>query len=524
MAPVYDTAKKKHFAELFPAAAKGKYDVYGLFVERALKLLKLGGRFALLTQGTYLDKEWAKELRKLLATKTRLDYIVDLNPFGHLFFRRMNSPCITAAVKTKDETDGTCLCVTSHPSKDFHGLDTQQRREKVVETVREVLKKLDIKKQVRVLFASGARVQHRRLRDTAADRWDLSGGAGKEEFPEGWFTVAELLEMRQGVTPGGYLDIFLMGKNKAELLQLEEELVHKAIKSKQLERWRVEWKDHVLFYPYHVKARTLNPAFTIQWDEIDDAELKDRLLRLKIQDGLDFDKQIDSREVDIVRKAGINNESVKQLLKHRIALGLIKYPKAAAYLVEHYEQLEGRVFEKKKFTALRKRWYEYHRPRDPRIMLGKPRILSPTLIRKVRFVLDAVGYLSDHACLMLQPTKKTGKTWEGFVKAMKSVVGASLSNEHLLQYCLAFLNSRYAQDRLVAGHRPTPKGSYAITEAFLKEVPIPAPSDKRTVRMIIELVDDLERREFGLKDRREVEQMEQKLETLVQAALKAVSV
>ena len=84
------------------------------------------------------------------------------------------------------------------------------------------------------------------LRNTAGDRWDLSGGAGKQEFPEGWFTVAELLEMRQGVTPGGCLDVFLLDKKKAEHRELEGDLVRKAVKSKQLSRWRVEWKDREL--------------------------------------------------------------------------------------------------------------------------------------------------------------------------------------------------------------------------------------------------------------------------------------
>lgn len=70
LAPVYDAAKKQHFAKAFPNTAQGKYDVYGLFMERALQLLKPNGKFALITQGTYIDKEWAKGLRRLLATET----------------------------------------------------------------------------------------------------------------------------------------------------------------------------------------------------------------------------------------------------------------------------------------------------------------------------------------------------------------------------------------------------------------------------------------------------------------------
>ena len=60
-------------------------------------------------------------------------------------------------------------------------------------------------------------MQH--LRETGDDRWDLSGEAETSDFPKEWFTAAELLEMRQGVTPGGCLDIFLMDDKKAEMLE-----------------------------------------------------------------------------------------------------------------------------------------------------------------------------------------------------------------------------------------------------------------------------------------------------------------
>ena len=70
LAPVYDTVKKECFAREFPNAAQGKYDVYGLFIERALQILKAGGRFGLITQGSFIDKEWAQALRQHLANKT----------------------------------------------------------------------------------------------------------------------------------------------------------------------------------------------------------------------------------------------------------------------------------------------------------------------------------------------------------------------------------------------------------------------------------------------------------------------
>ncbi len=416
-------------------------------------------------------------------------------------------------------------CVLCPGLSDFGELNTQERREKVADTVRDTLEKLTKKKSTKVLFASGARVPRKLLRDAAGDRWDLSGGAGKEQFPESWFTAAELLEMRQGVTPGGCLDVFLMDVKKKEMLGLEDALVRKAIKSKQLTRWRVEWKNRVIFYPYITKSKKAKkpekavPAFTILWDEIEDEKFKQRLTKLGIEDALDFDLQIDSRETEIVRESGINNESVQKLLKHRVSLGIVKYPNAAKYLLENYERLQARVFEKKKFTEHGKRWYEYHRPRDPQIMLGKSRILSPRLIRQVRFVVDDTGYLSDDACLMIQPTKKTQRAWEDFEEKMNKAARRKLTEKELLQYCLAFMNSNYAQQRLVTGHRPSPKGSYIITEAYMKEIPIPVPSGKKTVGKIVDLVESLGDDRFNLTNKDEVKKMEERIQDLVDGVL-----
>ena len=434
----------------------------------------------------------------------------------------MNSPCVTTALNSKSQERDFCTCLISHSPQDFQGLDTEERRDKVVATIRKVLSQLESGKQWKLGFASGTTVTQSRLRETANERWDLSGGPQKESFPKGWFAAAELLEMRQGVTPGGYLELFLLDQKKAVHLGLEDSLVHNAIKSKQLDRWRVEWKDRVLFYPYHARNGESEPAFTIPWDEIEDSSLKERLINLRVEDALDFNQQLDSWEIEIVKKSGINRESVPRMLKHRIALGLVKYPMSAAYLVSCYDKLEGRVFEKKKFTELGKRWYEYHRPRDVRLMLSKPRILSPTLLREVRFVLDEVGYLSDHACLILQPSSKTSRAWDEFVLEMKRVIGEAPSQKDLLGYCLAFMNSGYAQTRLVTGHRPTPKGSYAITEAFLKEIPIPKPTKKSSVKLIFKLVGELGQLKPGKSSEEEKLALEGKLNAVVEAQLTAM--
>lgn len=490
LAPVYDSIKKRRFAQEFRSAAQGKYDIYGLFMERALQMLKPAGRFGLLTQGSYIDKEWARGLRKLLSTRAAVRTIVDLNPFGHLFFRRMNIPCLTVGDNLVDEK-GVCRAVLSTMPRDFKDLSEKERRARVAAAVRQALQKISKRREIAIVdFARASQIPLSQLKATADGRWNLASRESAIEIPLGWLTAADLFEMRQGVTPGGCLDIFLMTEELTRSLELETELVHKAIKSKEVGRWRVEWHGRALFYPYILTSEGPQPAFSLKPSEVKDKALAEAMRQKDVLDALDFDKPLDRREEEIVHRRGVNRETVGDLLKHRIALGLVNYRKAAQYLTDSYERLEGRVFKKKNIRDFNRRWYEYLWPRDPHIMLGKPRIVSPTLLKRVRFALDTVGYISDHACLFIQPHAQTANSFKKLLDQLSSALARGPKTEDGLKYCLAFLNSNYAQGRLVTGHRPTPKGFYAITENYLNEIPIPPP-DPESAPRIINLVERL---------------------------------
>ena len=488
LAPVYDTKKKQTFKTIYKSAAQGKYDVYGLFMQRSLQLLHEGGEFALITQGTYLEKEWAAGLRILLSHSAAISWIVDLNPFGHLFFKAMNAPCITVAKNSPPPAAAQVAAILSKRSDDLPDKKTNERQAYVAQVIRKIASSIQHGHESEsIAFAECCLIPQIELQKTATSRWNLSSSRTAITANKDWHTAAELLEVRQGVTPGGCLEIFLLEEPVTTHLKLEKTLVHRAIKSKDLERWSVDWHKRMLLYPYHEHNKDYVPAFEIDMAKLKDKKLAKHLTQLKLKDALDFDLQIDDWEREIVRKSGVRQESVAALLKHRIALGLVRYPNTARYLIGHYERLFNRVFEKKRFTELGKRWYEYHRPRDQKIVLAKEKILSPTLIRKARFALDTNGYLSDHACLFLQPTSKTFDRWSAFSAQMKKCLGREVNRTELLTYCLCFLNSTVATKALTEGRQPTPKGSYQITEQSLREVPIAPPSDKKAVSRMLHL-------------------------------------
>lgn len=472
LAPVFDEGKKRRFRREYPHAAVGKYDIYGLFMERALQILKPGGRLGIVTQDTFLDKEWAFTLRKWLASKATVRMVVDLNPFGQLFFKAMNTPAVTIADNGPPPADEAFLSLLSKPAGEWKKVPPDRRRQYVVRVLREAIAAAAPTGVAEIDFASARTLPLETLAKTAGRRWDLAPvSAFGVKIEEGAFRVSDLFDPRQGVTPGGCLDLFLMDEARAAELRLEVELVHKAIKSREFERWRTSHTGRILLYPYVIQDGESVPAFS---------------LRGALADALEFESLVDRREKEIRRGKALDGETIGKILSHRIAKGIVKYPNTAKYLSEQYERLEGRVFKKQNIRKFGRRWYEYLWPRDARLLLDSvPRIVSPTLCRQISFALDTEGYLSDHACQFLFPRRGVPNGIDPFIRKLSKTLGRDVTLEESLLYCLAFLNSPYAQERLVSGRRPTPKGYYQLGEEYIRELFVFLPRSRSEGKAIL---------------------------------------
>jgi tRNA1(Val) A37 N6-methylase TrmN6 len=82
------------------STARGNFDLYVLFIERALELLKPGGRCGLIIPGKWATLAYAERCRKLLLEQTTIEQVVDLsharifhgaNVFPHVLVFRKES-------------------------------------------------------------------------------------------------------------------------------------------------------------------------------------------------------------------------------------------------------------------------------------------------------------------------------------------------------------------------------------------------------------------------------------------------
>jgi hypothetical protein len=271
----------------------------------------------------------------------------------------------------------------------------------------------------------------------------------------------------------------------------EDELIHPVVKGLNIEPYRCRKTGRVILYPYVVVSGSARPAFNlVGWKARQKADSMPAALR-SLNDALDYKTVIDAQEAKYRGSGALDETVLRKLLSHREALGLVAYPKVAKYLTRHYTQLETRVFKKRNIREFNREWYEFIWPRDIESMLKKPKLISPRLTRQVRFTLDRTGIVPQDPCIALVVTEKTAAAWHRFVEQLSNALGRRVDDLTAMKVVLGFANSEYAQKILVTGRRPTPKGSYQVTDDLLDEIQIPPIKSGELVAQLLEAVEVL---------------------------------
>src|SRR5206468_13066122 len=59
--------------------ARGNFDLYALFIERAIELLRPGGRCGLIVPNKWATLDYARPCRELLLSQTTIEHVIDLS-------------------------------------------------------------------------------------------------------------------------------------------------------------------------------------------------------------------------------------------------------------------------------------------------------------------------------------------------------------------------------------------------------------------------------------------------------------
>jgi hypothetical protein len=444
-------SKSRDYAKDY-ASARGKYDIYVLFLERGMEQVKPKGSLAFVTQNRYLSREYGAVIRKLLVQKREdevraVELIADLGEVGGMFFfpEQTNYPCLTVVRKAdlprakliRVETDGT-FPVNPEAKHSF------------VESLKRVYSRLDTEDKASEEPMSGVLVRGlavdqallRRWADEGVP-WDLTRCESavvprirKTRATVPTVPLVKAFIVQQGATTGRADRILLIPQEVVHRHQLEEAVLRKVIRGRDISPFRIDWSGLVAVYPYDTQGKVMNLGKGI-W------------------------------ESDATR--------AKERIEEEIALGHVIAPRSSLYLAQFYGELANRMFEGKSIRELGKEWFEWHRSRKPELVVTAPKIVSRRQIHEASFAVDAEGYLLMDSCIALVPHRNSD-AWASLVEYFRSILDREPKESEILRFAVAILNHPVSDSRLKQGGTPQRGNYYTIGGEHLGRFSIRLPT------------------------------------------------
>lgn len=440
-------------------SAHGKYDIYVLFMERALEQLKKDGTLAFLTQNRYLSKVYGIPIKRLLvgleASGTKeieeersISNIIDLGEIGgKIFFpEETNYPCITI-VKKKKLTNAKLVRIKGS----YKNIPSANAVNFLIKGVEKVLDNLDEKDEVVEKISENTEIIGRRFSQKKLKAWAKNGESWVIEkspdvsIPQQGLKFTSVLTAFQGATPGGSDEtraqkIMLLSEQSFREREIEEQVALPVIKGENIQPFEILWEGTYAIYPYKDDGSLINLG------------------------------------------AGVWERTAKEALskiRSLIASGKITAPKASLYLAEYYEQLVNRNFEGNSIRELGKKWYEWHRPRTRKLkkIRAALKVVCPRQLERARFALDTKGYLILDSCWGIIP-RKNSKQWYQLKGILSELIEGEPTVEFILQYLVAALNEPYNDYLLKKGGTPSRDGYYTIGHKELNRLIIPIDKDR----------------------------------------------
>jgi type I restriction-modification system DNA methylase subunit len=227
-------------------SAKGKFDLYVLFIELGAKMLNKNGKLGYITQNRFLKVGYAEPLRNYLANNFAINQILDFGDIK-IFTDATNYPCILVFENTKAE--------------DFKYIEFNQKAE---ETTPENLLEM-VKKQITETTHKDEYFKLSTIKQgTLSDRsWSLSG-ANKIFTTENFSNINQLLEytnkIMQGVTCGGEGsdEIYYVTDQNIESYNIEERILKTVIRGKNIQRYYTTVYPERLVFPYETETKPVD--------------------------------------------------------------------------------------------------------------------------------------------------------------------------------------------------------------------------------------------------------------------------
>jgi len=213
--------------------ATGRTDLYILFLEKALDLVKDGGFVSFIIPDIWIKAKYGEMLKKTLLENCQIKAIVD---FGDLkvFESATTYPCIILIKKKKPKINDT-IDIFKVPNLD----------ESITNNLYAIVKK-DSQKIKQVDFDWSFRnPQTKKIFDKINNSSNIKLGDIRDQIYEGFIT--------------GDNKVFFVNEEIAKTKKLEKELLKPVPKAKNIRRFSIKWNKEYVIYPYLKNGEKTEP-------------------------------------------------------------------------------------------------------------------------------------------------------------------------------------------------------------------------------------------------------------------------
>lgn len=222
--------KRDYYKQKYQSA-KGRFDLYMLFIERGLEWLEKNGKLAFIASNRFMKTDTGMKLRELITQSYKIEQIVDFGDIS-LFEAATNYPCIFVLQKEKT-TDNKIWYV--HIRKPEENMMTRLKNSFAQEISDEYIQANLVEQklltedvwrplsvQINSLFKKLGTVSDVRLKDIAV--WNLNG----------IFT--------------GLNSVFILKKEIVNKYQIEPEVAKPLLVGEDVRKWKISWSGNYILY------------------------------------------------------------------------------------------------------------------------------------------------------------------------------------------------------------------------------------------------------------------------------------
>ncbi|RKU34767.1 hypothetical protein C6496_19195 [Candidatus Poribacteria bacterium] len=344
---------KQTYRKSFDSAV-GRFDLYSLFIERGLQLLKPNGKLGYITSNKFMTTNAGQGIREVISKRATVNHLFDLSDTK--VFGAAVLPCVIVLenCKSRNKTFPFGLLREINYDKNYQSV------EDVFTHFRSHISKDFCQEQIN-LPSKLSRKASFEMRVIQSIQPTEDGGCWHFLSPEEKRVIAgieanrpirlgEVAEITSGLkTTADSVFIHPMTESFIEKNKLEKSLIYPFIQASNIKRWEVQWtgtkekSDTYVLYPHLVK--------------------KDRVVAANLND----------------------------------------YPCVGTYLKSHYGKLSNRQY----LIQAGRKWYEIWVHQKPEIFQRPFKIVTPDIKVRNTFALDTRGYMSGASCFAIFPKNQT---------------------------------------------------------------------------------------------------------------------